>query len=79
MATKLNRAVPILHGLRPRDELEAMLIIQMTGVHNCALECLRRVLHPHQASEGMEANIGPGRSLDQGIFGAIGGPAKIPG
>ena len=57
MATKLNRCLPILHGLRPRDELEAMLILQMTGIHNCAMECLRRVHHPHQAPEGVEANI----------------------
>jgi hypothetical protein len=57
MATKLNRCLPILHGLRPRDELEAMLVLQMTGIHNCAMECLRRAHHPHQASEGVEANI----------------------
>jgi hypothetical protein len=56
-AKKLNRCIPILFGLRPRDELETMLVLQMTGIHNCALECLRRALHPQQASEGVEANI----------------------
>jgi hypothetical protein len=56
-AIKLNHTVPILHGLRPRDELEAMLAIQMVGIHNCLMECLRQAMHPDQVDPGVEANI----------------------
>jgi hypothetical protein len=56
-AVKLNHTVPLLHGLRPRDELEAMLAIQMVGIHNCVMECLRQAMHPDQVDPGVEANI----------------------
>ena len=41
-ADNLNRLVPILHDIAPRDTLEAMLSVQMVGVHNVAMDCLRR-------------------------------------
>jgi len=68
---KLNRTVPILHALRPRDELEAMLFVQMVGVHNAAMECLRRGLHPHQVSEGIEANIHRATALTKVFMGQL--------
>jgi hypothetical protein len=68
---KLNRTVPILHSLRPRDELEAMLFVQMVGVHNAAMDCLERGLHPHQVPEGVEANINRATALTKVFLGQL--------
>jgi len=45
-AAKLNRMVPILHGIGPRDALETIIIVQLIAVHNCILECVRQVSTP---------------------------------
>jgi len=49
--------VTILQELRPRDVIEGMLITQMIGVHNMAIETLRRAMIPNQTFEGTEANV----------------------
>jgi hypothetical protein len=35
-----NNALAILAGIQPQDEIEAMLAVQMIGVHNMALDCI---------------------------------------
>ena len=47
-----NPAVALIHGIAPRDGLEAMLAVQMVAVHNVALEQLRRAQLPDQTFEG---------------------------
>jgi hypothetical protein len=34
----LNRTMAILNGIQPQDEIEAMLAVQMIGVHNIAMD-----------------------------------------
>lgn len=50
-ADKLNCIVPLLHDLKPRDCMEAMIYLQLIGVHNCIMECIRQALHPNQTAE----------------------------
>lgn len=52
-----NIAMGVLHGLKPQNELEGMLAVQMIGVHNAAMTCLRRVMLDGQTSTGREINI----------------------
>jgi len=56
-ANKLNQLVPILHDIAPRDTLETMLVVQMVGIHNVAMNCLSRVMNSQQAFEGSTANL----------------------
>ncbi len=37
-AIALNRTMAILSGIQPQDEIEAMLAVQMIGVHNMAMD-----------------------------------------
>jgi hypothetical protein len=53
----VNRVLAALHGIAPRDELEGMLAVQMVGVHNLAMECMRRAVHKDQTREGVDANV----------------------
>jgi hypothetical protein len=39
----INGALAALHGIAPRDELEAMLAAQMVAVHSAAMRCLRQL------------------------------------
>lgn len=50
-ADKLNCIVPLLHDLKPRNCMEAMIYLQLIGVHNCIMECIRRALYPDQTAE----------------------------
>lgn len=45
---RCNGALAILYGVKPKDELEAMLAVQMIGVHNLAMEFMGRVMWPDQ-------------------------------
>ncbi len=41
----------------PRDGLEAMLAVQMIGIHTLAIECTRRSLSKDQTPQGREVNL----------------------
>jgi hypothetical protein len=44
-------------GLKPRDEAEGMLIAQMIGCHNAAMECFRRAMISEQPFVGRQQNL----------------------
>ena len=44
-------------GLKPQDEAEAMLIAQMIGCHNAAMECFRRAKISEQPFAGRQQNL----------------------
>lgn len=47
----VTAAAVAVHGLKPRNEAEAMLAAQAVGLHNAAMECLRRAMLREQSSE----------------------------
>ena len=57
VTTACNMAITILDELRPRDIIEGMLITQMIGVHNLAMDTLYRAMHADQTFVGKEANV----------------------
>jgi len=56
-AAKSNAAVAALYGIRPQNELEGLLAVQMVACHNMALECANRAMLPDQTSDGVNANV----------------------
>ena len=56
LANIFNHALAILQGINPKDEIEGMLAIQMVGVHNLAMEMLRRAIIDGQYPDAVEAN-----------------------
>jgi hypothetical protein len=52
-----NRAMAILTGIQPRDEIESMLAVQMIGVHNMAMETMGRAMLGGQTFEGRQCNV----------------------
>ena len=51
-----NHAVAVLQGIRPRDEVEGMLALQMIGVHNMAMDALKLAMISGQYPESIERN-----------------------
>ncbi len=49
--------IKTLACIRPEDEIEAMLVAQMIGSHNAAMECLRRAALQQQTFEGRDVNL----------------------
>jgi hypothetical protein len=47
----------ILNGIQPQDEIEGMLAIQMVGVHNLAMETLKRAMLGGQSFDGKDVNV----------------------
>jgi hypothetical protein len=52
-----NHAMAILQGIAPRDEIEGLLAIQMIGVHNLAMQTIKRAMITDQTFEGRQANV----------------------
>ena len=52
-----NSTMAILTGIQPQDEIEGMLAVQMIGVHNMAMETLKRAMISDQTFEGKQANV----------------------
>lgn len=48
---KANFIAAFMHGLKPRDEMEGILVTQMAGTHNLIMECLKRSMIPGQYLE----------------------------
>jgi hypothetical protein len=44
-------------GIRPRDEIEGMLVTQMLAAHAASLECYRRAMLPEQTTEARAMNL----------------------
>jgi len=53
----INRALSILNGIQPKDEIEAMLAVQMIGIHNLAVDALYRAMLNGQSFEGRKTNV----------------------
>ena len=56
-ADVLNQNLPILQAIKPQDELEGMLAVQMVGIHNLTMEMMSRATILDQTVEGVSSNI----------------------
>ena len=54
-----------LLGSKPADELEGMLLGQMIGCHNAAMECYRRAMIGEQTFEGRRENLAQANKLSR--------------
>jgi hypothetical protein len=52
-------------GMKPRDELEGMLIGQLIASHNAAMECYRRAMIPEQTFEGRREALNQANKLSR--------------
>ena len=52
-----------LREVAPRDPLEGMLAAQLLGLHEAAMECLRRGAMAQQTFEGRQANPGQASNI----------------
>jgi hypothetical protein len=53
----LQTAIHMLEQIKPEGALQSMLAVQMIGVHNSALNFLRRAMDEDQTFEGRDANV----------------------
>jgi len=53
----ITNIIAALVGIGPKKELEALLAVQMLGVHNATMELMRRGMHPKQDSDGVNNNV----------------------
>ena len=51
-----NALLAVLHSINPKDEIEGLLATQMVGVHNLAMEYMRRAMISEQTTEGVTIN-----------------------
>jgi hypothetical protein len=59
----MQAALAAMTGMKPRDELEGMLIGQLIATHNAAMECYRRAMLGEQTFEGRRENLNQANKL----------------
>ena len=57
IAAAMSTALAVLTGIRPQNELEAMLAVQMIGVHNMAMQTMSLAMLGGQTLQGRESNV----------------------
>lgn len=53
----VNKAMPLLKAIAPKDELEGMLAVQMIGVHAMSMEMMSRAMLSDQTIDGVNFNV----------------------
>ncbi len=56
-SARIESAISLLQGIKPADEIESMLAIQMVATHHAALHCLRRAMKEGQTFVGREQDL----------------------
>ena len=54
---QIEAAISLLQGIKPVDEIESMLAVQMVATHSAAMCCLGKAMHEGQNFEGREQNL----------------------
>ena len=79
MKSAMAQVLFTLKGIKPKNELEAMLAVQMTGAHNAAMELLRRGMSPKQCADGVDHNITLSAKLMDLFLNQVGALQKMKG
>jgi hypothetical protein len=62
---QIDAAIAAVVGMKPRDELEGMLIAQLIASHSAAMECYRRAMRGEQTFEGRRENLNQANKLSR--------------
>ncbi|MEA3467219.1 MAG: hypothetical protein U9R57_03220 [Thermodesulfobacteriota bacterium] len=62
---RLGQITPILRAINPADELEAMVALQLTGMHCLSMEMMSRAVNPEQTVEGVNYNVNRATKLSR--------------
>jgi hypothetical protein len=63
MVELCDNAMAILQGIKPQDEIEGMLAVQMVGVHNMAMDAMSLVMISDQHPESRDRNANRANKL----------------
>jgi len=61
--SQYQATVHAMIGIEPNDEIEGMLAAQLIGLHNAAMECMRRAMLDEQTFEGRRENLNQANKL----------------
>ena len=62
---QMSAIVAALAGMKPKDELEAMMAAQLIAAHNAVMECYRRAMISEQSFEGRSENLNQANKLSR--------------
>jgi hypothetical protein len=69
-AKQYQAVIAVMMGVKPKDELEAMLAAQLVAAHHAAMECYRRAMLPEQTAYGYDTSLKHGAKLSQ-VYAAL--------
>jgi len=55
--TRIQSAISSLQGIKPADEIEGMLAVQMVGTHNAVMNCLAKAMIEGQTFAGRDQSL----------------------
>jgi hypothetical protein len=62
---QMSAVLAAMIGMKPRDELEGMLVGQLIAAHNAGMECYRRAMIGEQTLEGRRENLNQANKLSR--------------
>jgi hypothetical protein len=62
---QMSAVVAALAGMKPKDELEAMMAAQLIAAHNAVMECYRRAMISEQSLEARSENLNQANRLSR--------------
>lgn len=65
ISKQIQAVVSSMRGINPQDEIEGMLATQMIGLHNAAMECMRRAMMQEQTFNGRNCNLSQANKLSR--------------
>ena len=74
----VNTAMAMLHEIKPRDQLEVMLVVQMIAVHNQAMQLMGRASAPGQSPELRKDDLKFAVADAPDVHHAVRGVAEVP-
>jgi hypothetical protein len=65
LTRQVGAMVALMTGMKPRDGLDGMLIVQLIASHSAAMECYRRAMLGDQTFEGRRENLTQANKLSR--------------
>ena len=56
-SARIESAISLLQGIKPADEIEGMLAVQMVATHHAVMDCFARAICKGQINAGHDQNL----------------------
>lgn len=71
LAKEINQVMPLVLAIKPENEVETMLAVQMVGIHIMSMEMMRRAMQRDHGGEVVNNNVNRVTKLSRTFIGLL--------